>query len=197
MVLGSLTKLPNDNAPGYLLFESNDQRASAYASSRLAQLLSSLTVVSALVASMLLMFATVLSIRIRKLSKLASSAVSQDGRVAAFTPTTSNDEIGELSRTLAALLGRSAQYTDYLEALSSRLSHELRTPLSVVKTSLENVDSDKLDEETQRLLRRADGGADQLGHIIRALVESTRIEQTVQRAQKVRVALRDFAHGAR
>jgi len=202
LVLGSITTLSNSDPAkpstiGYLLFESNDARASSYAGSRLAQLLSMLTLVSLLVGGMLLLFATVLSFRVRRLSKRAAAAVSRDGRVSAFTPTTAKDEIGELSRTLAALLGRTAHYTHYLEALSSRLSHELRTPLSVVKTSLENIDADKLDADTQKLLDRAGGGADQLGHIIRALVESTRLEQTVQRAQKVHIPLDTFLRGAK
>jgi len=197
LVLGSLAKIQTTEADAYLLFESNDSRANAYAGSRLAQLLSLLTLVSLVVGGSLLLFATVLSFRIRRLSKRASAAVSKDGRVKAFAASDASDEIGELSRTLGSLLGRTKHYTHYLEALSSRLSHELRTPLSVVKTSIENIDVDKLDDETQSLLQRAGGGADQLGHIIRALVESTRLEQTVQQAQKVAIPLDAFLEGAK
>jgi len=196
-VLGSFTSITGNGASGLLLFESNDGRAAAYAGSRLAQMLSLLTLVSVAVGGLLLLFATVLSFRIRRLSKRAAAAVSRDGRGTSFHPTNARDEIGELSRTLASLLGRTKHYTHYLEALSSRLSHELRTPLSVVKTSLENIDTETLDPDTQRLLLRAAGGVDQLGHIIRALVESTRLEQTVQRAQKVDIRLADFLSGAK
>ncbi len=195
-VLGSLKKVTTATEDAFLLFESNDSRASSYAGSRFAQLLSLLTLVSAVVGGTLLLFATVLSFRIRRLSQQASAAVSADGRVAGFNASSASDEIGDLSRNLGALLGRTQHYTHYLEALSSRLSHELRTPLSVVKTSLENIETDLLDEQTKLLLQRADGGADQLGQIIKALVESTRLEQTVQQAQKIPFDLASFLTGS-
>jgi two-component system, OmpR family, sensor histidine kinase ChvG len=195
-VLGSLKKVTTATEDAYLLFETNDSRASSYAGSRFAQLLSLLTLVSAVVGGTLLLFATVLSFRIRRLSQQASAAVTADGRVASFNASKASDEIGDLSRNLGALLGRTQHYTQYLEALSSRLSHELRTPLSVVKTSLENIETTPLDEQTQLLLRRAGGGADQLGQIIKALVESTRLEQTVQQAQKIPFDLASFLDGS-
>lgn len=195
-VLGTFAPLPPEFGDGFLLFEANDSRASSYAGSRFAQLLSLLILVSVAVGGSLLMFATVLSFRIRRLSKQASAAVSRDGRIAQFQSSSARDEIGELSRTIGSQLGRTKNYTQYLEALSSRLSHELRTPLSVVRTSIENIDTDPLDAQTVRLLERAGGGADQLGHIIKALVESTRLEQTVHQAQKMDIPLDEFMDGA-
>jgi len=166
-VLGTLARVSTESGDGFILFESNDSRASSYAGSRLAQLLSLLALVSLAVGGSLLLFASILSFRIRRLSKQASAAVSKDGRITAFSTSTASDEIGDLSRAVGALLGRTSHYTDYLEALSSRLSHELRTPLSVVRTSIENIDVDNVDAETKSLIERAGGGADQLGHIIR------------------------------
>jgi len=127
---------------------------------------------------------------------MATRAVADDGRVRGVPPSDAKDEIGDLSRNLTALLDRSANYTKYLEALSSRLSHELRTPLSVVKTSIENMDRDRLDPETVSLMDRASGGADQLGAIIRALVESTRLEQTVQQSQMQDIDLMEWFRGS-
>jgi len=137
-----------------------------------------------------------LSFRIRRLSQQAERAVSDEGRVYGLPGSDARDEIGDLSRNLSSLLARSAAYTQYLEALSSRLSHELRTPLSVVKTSIENLDRSTLDDESQTLIDRASGGADQLGAIIRALVESTRLEQTVQRAEMSRVDMQEWVEGS-
>lgn len=182
-VLGTLVAVGGDEPSGFLLFESNENIASAYASSRVARLFSLLTLVSLVAGLVLLVYASMLSIRIRNLSREATRAVAEDGRVTGLPQSDARDEIGDLSRNLSALLDRSANYTKYLEALSSRLSHELRTPLSVVKTSIENMNRDNLDEETRSLMDRASGGADQLNAIIKALVESTRLEQTVQHAQ--------------
>lgn len=196
VVLGTLVPVGGDSTNGFLLFESNEDLASAYSASRVARLFSLLTLVSLLAGLVLLVYASLLSMRIRSLSKLATQAVADDGRVRGLPQSEAKDEIGDLSRNLSALLERSANYTKYLEALSSRLSHELRTPLSVVKTSIENMDRERLDPETVTLMDRASGGADQLGAIIRALVESTRLEQTVQQSQMQSVNLIDWFNGS-
>ncbi len=195
-VLGTLVAIGGDKPNGFLLFESNEDLASAYSASRVARLFSLLTLVSLLAGLVLLIYASILSMRIRKLSRLANRAVSAEGRVQGLPQSEAQDEIGELSRNLSALLARTSGYTQYLEALSSRLSHELRTPLSVVRTSIENMDRDKLDHETVTLLDRASGGADQLNSIIRALVESTRLEQTVQQAQMQHIDINAWLDGS-
>ena len=191
-VLGTVQSIGGDMPNGYLLFESNEDPRTTYASSRLARLFSLLTLVSVLTGGMLFVYATMLSLRIRKLSQQAGNAVSKDGKVVGLSESTAKDEIGDLSRNLSSLLSRSANYTHYLEALSSRLSHELRTPLSVVKTSIENLDRDQLDPQSLTLIDRANSGADQLGSIIKALVESTRLEQTVQQTQMERIDLSEW-----
>ena len=188
-VLGTLAPLGVGPAQGYLLLEANEEHASAYAGSQLARLFSLLLLVSLLAGLVLLVFAMVLSTRIRRLSHDAQQAVTADGRVTGLAGSDAKDEIGDLSRKLESLLSRSAQYTDYLEALSGRLSHELRTPLSVVRSSLENLEPEKLDAQSRLLIDRAEGGADQLGKIIKALVDSTRLEQTIQAAQPESVNL--------
>jgi len=196
VVLGTLVPIGGDEPSGFLLFESNEDLASAYSASSVARLFSLLTLVSLLAGLVLLVYASLLSMRIRSLSRLTTRAVADDGRVRGLPQSDAKDEIGDLSRELSALLERSANYTKYLEALSSRLSHELRTPLSVVKTSIENMDRDRLDAETVSLIDRASGGADQLGAIIRALVESTRLEQTVQQSQMQTIDLLEWFQGS-
>lgn len=194
-VLGTLSPLMSKSQElrGYLLYESNEEHASAYSGSRLARLFSLLLLVSLLAGSALLIYAITLSFRVRRLSRQARVAVSSDGRVKGLPTSRARDEIGDLSRDLSSLLTRSAAYTDYLEALSSRLSHELKTPLSVVRTSIENLDRDVLDEQSQVLVDRASDGADQLASIIRTLVESTRLEQIVQGAIQAPLDLERFA----
>lgn len=193
-VLGTLAPIGQNPLRAYLLLEANEEHASAYAGSQLARLFSLLLLVSLLVGCGLLIFAIGLSSRIRRLSRETQQAVSVDGRVNVLsgnglTDIDAQDEIGDLSRKLSSLLSRSAQYTQYLEALSGRLSHELRTPLSVVRTSLENLDVDTLDNQSKVLVERAEGGAVQLGRIIKALVDSTRLENSVQNASLEEVEL--------
>lgn len=193
-VLGTLAPIGQNPQQAFLLLEANEEHTSAYTGSQLARLFSLLLLVSLLVGCGLLVFAIVLSSRIRRLSHEAQLAVGTDGRVSGLTGSVAKDEIGDLSRNLSGLLSRSAQYNHYLEALSSRLSHELTTPLSVVRTSLENIDSINLDEQSLVLVERAQGGANQLGRIIKALVDSTRLEQTVLSAAKERINLAHWLH---
>ncbi|MBX2881735.1 MAG: hypothetical protein KTR32_17440, partial [Granulosicoccus sp.] len=191
-VLGSLASIGNDPIRAYLLLEANEEHSSAYAGSQLARLFGLLLLVSLLSGIGLLVFAMVLSARIRRLSQQAQHAVSVDGRVQGLPGSDARDEIGDLSRKLSSLLSRSAAYTSYLEALSGRLSHELRTPLSVVRTSIENLDLDRLDNESRTLVERANAGAAQLTATIKALVDSTRLEQIVQGAHKQSIDLADW-----
>ncbi|MFT4728126.1 MAG: two-component system sensor histidine kinase ChvG [Granulosicoccus sp.] len=195
-VLGTLAPIGSKPRRGYLLFEANEEHASAYAGSEMARLYSLLLLVSLLAGSGLLIFAFVLSSRIRRLSQEAQHAIADDGRVHGLPGSDARDEIGDLSRKLSTLLARSAAYTQYLEALASRLSHELRTPLSVVRTSLENLDREQLDSQSLQLVDRASDGADHLGSIIKALVESTRLEQSVQLADKQSIDLVEWISGS-
>ena len=195
-VLGTLAPIDVESRRGFLLIEANEEHSSAYAGSQLAQLFSLLLLVSLLAGSGLLIFATVLSARIRRLSREAHDAISADGRVRGLPGSDAQDEIGDLSRKLSSLLSRSSAYTQYLEALSGHLSHELRTPLSVVRTSIENLDRSSLDTQSRMLIDRASGGAEQLRLIIQALVESTRLEQTVQLARMQPIILSDWLDGS-
>lgn len=186
-VMGRLTSTRmTSGQQAFLLFETNEASANAFTSSAMVRLFSRVTLLSLLVAGSLLLFATWLSWRIRQLTHQTRSAVSGDGKfLQSIKASEASDEIGELSRSFARLVERSAGYTQYLESLASKLSHELRTPLSVVKTSLENIDRHSIDQGADQLLQRAQGGADQLSALIRSMSEAARLEQTVQRAEFV------------
>lgn len=129
----------------------------------------------------LLLFATLLTSRIRRLHHQFDLAVSHDGRITGeIKAEKSRDEIGELSRGLAAVLSRLSDYNHYLEAMASRLAHELRTPLSVVRTSLDNAAQTEDSVAQSDYLARAHGGAERLELILKQLREATRLEQTLQ-----------------
>lgn len=134
----------------------------------------------------LLAFATHLSLRVRRLRDAAEAAIAPDGRVRdvrmAAAP---GDEIGDLSRSFQAMLERLAQYNQYLETMAGKLSHELRTPITVVRSSLDNLDIARSDDERQAFLRRARAGVDRLGGILARMSEATRLEQAVQTEARV------------
>ena len=65
-----------------------------------------------------------------------------------------------------------------------------------MRTSLENLDREQLDTQSLQLVDRASDGADHLGSIIKALVESTRLEQSVQLADKQSINLTEWIAGS-
>jgi len=143
-------------------------------------------VTMALAMMILVLFATRLSNRIRALQRQIDHAITHDGQViGAITVNRIGDEVGDLRRSFADMLERLTQYTRYLETMAGKLSHELRTPLTVVKSSLENLEvTGNLDEGEKKYLERAKQGAQRLAHILTGLSEATRLEQSLQAAEK-------------
>ena len=134
---------------------------------------------------LLLIFATRLSYRLRKLGTEAESSIDEHGRVVGdFLASNAEDEIGELSRNYASMLDRLKQYNDYLEKMASRLSHELRTPITVVQSSLEHLHTGVDNKDKELYLSRAKDGIDRLNLIVTRLSEATRLEQALQSAEK-------------
>ncbi len=132
----------------------------------------------------LFFFASRISSRIRKLRDAAESAIDHQGRILGNIETSkARDEIGDLSRSFANIVGRLGGYTHYLENMSSRLSHELRTPVAVVRSSLESLQLHTLDTETQKYIDRATEGVNRLSNIITTMSEATRLEQSIQSAE--------------
>ena len=131
-------------------------------------------------------FATRLSFRVKKLRDNAERAIGDDGRVVGEIETSkASDEIGDLSRSIADMLGRLAEYNRYLETMASKLSHELRTPITVVRSSLENLETAELDEEHKAYSQRAKEGVERLSNILTRMSEATRLEQTIQTEERV------------
>ena len=131
----------------------------------------------------LLLFASLLSFRIRKLSKAADCALDERGNLQSSFPVSSfNDEIGDLSRSYNQLLSKLHDYTEYLKTLAGKLSHELKTPLAVVRTSLENLEQQELSPEARVYTDRASDGASRLSAIFSALSGASRLEESIQAA---------------
>lgn len=155
------------------------------------------TLLSFVVVTLLLLgFATRLSYRLRKLVRDSEAAIDEHGRVVGeMVGSDGQDEIGDVSRSFAAILERLRQYNAYLESMSSKLSHELQTPLAVVKSSLESIDQQALDDQDRNYLERAAQGTDRLGKLIMRLREATRIEQALQAAERETVDVGELLEG--
>lgn len=91
----------------------------------------------------LMLFASRISSRIRRLRNQAASAISEDGKiVTAIQPVRARDEIGDLSRTLASMLIQLKEQNEYREKMADNLEHEMRTPLAGVSASLKNLEKE-------------------------------------------------------
>jgi two-component system sensor histidine kinase ChvG len=133
-----------------------------------------------LAALALFAYAGVLSLRIRRLRDAAGRALRPDGRLDPRLPhLAATDDLGDLSRGFAKLLGEVGAYNDYLRTLASKLSHELSTPLAIVRSSLDNLDQEHLSPGARVYAQRAREGAERLSGILRSMAEASRMERIV------------------
>jgi two-component system, OmpR family, sensor histidine kinase ChvG len=176
-----------DQVHGAVVVEETTNRIASLRSQALERLLIVTLAMFALVAAVLLWFATRISNRIRRLSDEAETAIDARGRVTRLTTASdAGDEIGDLSRSFSTVLGRLARYNAYLEALAGRLSHELRTPVAVVRSSLENLHAARTPEETRTYVARAEEGLARLSTILSRMTEASRLEQGLSSAARER-----------
>ncbi|MBQ4831510.1 proteobacterial dedicated sortase system histidine kinase [Alteromonas sp. MMG017] len=148
----------------------------------------------------LLLFASRISNRIRRLRDNTEAIIDANGKIVGKLPIAKEgDEIGDLSRAFSDVLSRLQQYNSYLENMASRLSHELRTPIAVVKSSLDALSqvsvqasaSTSASQEAQAnavvqnsaqqdiFVQRAQSGISRLSSILNAMSEATRLEQAI------------------
>ncbi|MDO8862290.1 ATP-binding protein [Haliea sp. E1-2-M8] len=134
----------------------------------------------------LLGFASLLSWRIRKLSRAADRVLGSQGmELAHFPRSRARDEIGDLSRSYARLLDELHDYNEYLRTLSRKLSHELRTPIAVIQSSLDNLGSVQDNSGDSVYVSRAREGLERLSHILNAMTEASRLEESIGQREHI------------
>jgi dedicated sortase system histidine kinase len=149
-----------------------------------------------LAALVLFAYAGVLSLRIRRLRDAAGRALRPDGRLDPRLPHLhATDDLGDLSRGFARLLGEVGAYNDYLRTLASKLSHELNTPLAIVRSSLDNLEHETLPPGARTYAQRAREGAERLSGILRSMAEASRMERFVAGAEGEDFDLADLVRG--
>jgi dedicated sortase system histidine kinase len=157
----------------------------------LARLMNFTLIATLAAAAVLLGYSSWLSLRIRRLSSAAESALDADKVHADLPSAHANDEIGDLSRSFSSVLRQLGEYNDYLRSLASRLSHEMRTPLTIVTSSLENLEHEPLTDEAANYTARAKDGATRLKKILNAMSEASKVEELMEHAESERFNLND------
>ena len=181
----------NNKVNGAVIVEENTNGIRTLRNRALEKLFSAILTIMVIGALSFFLFASRITSRIRTLRNQAERAIDDHGRITqVLTPATTNDEIGDLSRSFSTAVNRLSQYNHYLENMSSRLSHELRTPIAVVRTSLEilSMQTDEVSSEQDNLskttIERAQSGINRLNLILTNMSEATRIEQMLHTTDK-------------
>jgi two-component system, OmpR family, sensor histidine kinase ChvG len=147
-------------------------------------LATSLVVVTAMFA-----FAAWLALRLSRLRRASESALTRAGLATGFPETQARDELGDVARSFATLLSRLDEYTQYLRTLAGKLAHEIRTPLTIVRSSLDNLESEQVPAAARTYLERARQGSERLSAIVLAMGAATRVEEGIGSAERVRFDL--------
>lgn len=175
-----------DSVVAAVVVEETTNAIQSFTVRALEKLISATLGVFIIVAAIMLLFASRLANRIRRLRDEAESAIDAHGRVRSLTTASrAGDEIGDLSRSFSQLLERLAQYHDYLENLGARITHEFRTPVTVVRSSLDNLAMQNLPVEAREYMRRAAEGLGRLNKLITRMGEARRLEQALAEGDRV------------
>ncbi len=132
-------------------------------------------------------FAGRMTLRIARLGTASENALGREGSLSRELPEAHiKDELGDLSRSFSSLLGRLDEYTGYLRTLAGKLAHEIRTPLTIIRSSLENLESEAQTETARVYIARAREGSERLGAILTAMGAATKVEEAIQQSDRVR-----------
>jgi two-component system sensor histidine kinase ChvG len=149
-------------------------------------------------------FAAWLALRLSRLRRASESALTKspgamldgdggaggrEGLLTQFPETAAPDELGDVARSFSRLLGRLNEYTSYLRSLAGKLAHEIRTPLTIVRSSLENLESEEVSPTARQYLERARQGSERLHAILVAMGAATRVEEAIGNAERSRFDL--------
>ena len=162
----------------------------------LTQLLDFTLITSALVVILMFSFAAWLAFRLARLRRASETALTREGLVTTFPDTSAPDELGDVARSFSMLLGRLNEYTGYLRTLAGKLAHEIRTPLTIVRSSLDNLESEPVTPAARTYLNRAREGSERLNAILVAMGAATRVEEAIQSAERSRFDLRALMESA-
>lgn len=172
-----------DSIPGAVVVEQSNNPVLRQQQEILENVISVTLLVLITVASSLLIFASRLTLRIRRLRNATETAIDRDGRILnqkLWAEAKSGDEIGDLSRSVSNMLERLSQYTGYLKGLPDTLAHEVSNPLNVVNSSLHNLSEEHPEAADSKYMERAKNGLNRIGSILRNLTEAANLEQAMQ-----------------
>jgi dedicated sortase system histidine kinase len=172
-----------DRVLGLVVVEQSSNEVLSQQKQVLENVISITVVVLLIITVALLMFASRITLRIRRLRNATEHAITPDGRVRdphIRAERAAGDEIGDLSRSISGMLARLSQYTSYLEGLPDTLAHEMSNPLNVVNSSLDNLQQEMPLTQRSKYMERAKNGILRLRSILTNLTEAANLEEALQ-----------------
>ncbi len=131
----------------------------------------------------LLLFATRISSRIRRLRNQAADSIGSNGQITVLRPVKTKDEIGDLSRTLASMLSQLKEQNEYREKMADNIEHEMRTPLAGISASLKNLGKELTEPTAQEreLMAWAVSDVQRMESLLTDIRDATNLSEALQR----------------
>ncbi len=133
--------------------------------------------------ALILAFSLRLASRIRRLGAEATNAIDIYGRLQTNqlkAETDSGDEIGDLARSISAMLARLHQHNQFLENMPLTLRHEINNPLNTLSTSLENLEIENTDLAKKKYVESAKRAVLRIGMIVQNLADAANLEDALE-----------------
>ena len=183
--LTAIVPVGSERPNSFLISRRSTDALLSLSSATLGQVLSRSLLLTLALLLVLVGYASWLSWRITRLRQSVSTVIDTEGRVTGLlTASPAPDELGDLSRHFARLVGQVRAHTQYLESFARKLSHELKTPLAVMRSSLDNLQHTEPSAAQLTYLNRATQGAERLSAILTAMSEATRLERSLVRTER-------------
>ncbi|MCQ2241606.1 ATP-binding protein [Treponema sp.] len=116
---------------------------------------------------------------LKKLAEQSANCADRKGHVISteFTGRARQDEIGELSRSLAFLVERLKNRIDFIESFASDVSHEFKNPLAAIRSCTEILsDPDLEKEERNNFIEAIDEEVNHLQNLLTGVRNITKID---------------------
>ena len=130
----------------------------------------------------LIAFAGRLTWRIRRLRRAAAAAIDEHGRLRTTTLDAgvgAADEIGDLSRSVAAMLSRLDRHHAFVRTMPRTLRHEIHNPLNTLTTSLEHLAQEPVARAGSKYLASAERAVLRIGAIVQNLTDAANLEDSL------------------
>ena len=130
----------------------------------------------------LVAFAGRLAWRIGALRRETVAATDDYGRLRATAldnGAKAGDEVGDLARSVSAMLQRLDQHTTFLKRMPRTLRHEINNPLNTLNTSLEHLAQESADVRDSKYLESAKRGVLRIGAIVQNLADAASLEDSL------------------